>query len=461
VALVALAGSLIGPSAAALFAPADGLAQANRFEFVGSHPQASQQPTVRGRTLNFLRHWSGAVYAGYGDYGTNTGPIAITPFALSNDQFAAQPALLADSEELQVFRVLNGNLYAPSIDPIERIRPDDYSETPLAGPWMGRNVVEATHVYDMVAGTRSELWMVGSAGENAVVWRSLDEGGTWGIELTVPPRNSGVGDFARFYFAGALKTSLYVQAVDAYGGKHPTSKVFDGSGWSDGPDLLPQGGYGYDTELFDGQLVYLARGLNPALGSSPSTLLSFDGAEVTSAGRVFYNYSIDGDTLYGLGENGQILRTTDLRRWTELETGAPEAARSIVVIDGVIYVGTTDSRIYKLSRPICTGKPATIVGTNGNDVRGGTPGKDVMVGLGGNDKLSGFAGNDLICGGVGRDSINGGKGNDTLLGEAGKDTLKGGPGKDTLKGGPGKDTLKGGPAKDTLKGGPGEDKQIQ
>jgi Ca2+-binding RTX toxin-like protein len=89
--------------------------------------------------------------------------------------------------------------------------------------------------------------------------------------------------------------------------------------------------------------------------------------------------------------------------------------------------------------PTCKGIPATIVGTNGSDVRKGTPGKDVIVGLGGNDKLSGLAGNDLICGGAGKDTLNGGKGNDKLYGEAGKDTLKGGPGKDKLKGGAGKD----------------------
>jgi hypothetical protein len=89
--------------------------------------------------------------------------------------------------------------------------------------------------------------------------------------------------------------------------------------------------------------------------------------------------------------------------------------------------------------PTCKGRPATIVGTSGNDVRKGTSGKDVMVGLGGNDKLSGLAGSDLICGGAGKDALNGGKRNDKLYGEAGKDTLKGGPGKDKLKGGPGKD----------------------
>ena len=89
--------------------------------------------------------------------------------------------------------------------------------------------------------------------------------------------------------------------------------------------------------------------------------------------------------------------------------------------------------------PTCKGKPATIVGTNGNDVRNGTPGRDVIVGLGGNDKLSGRAGNDLICGSSGKDTLKGDKGKDKLYGGAGRDTLKGGPGRDKLRGGAGRD----------------------
>jgi Ca2+-binding RTX toxin-like protein len=73
---------------------------------------------------------------------------------------------------------------------------------------------------------------------------------------------------------------------------------------------------------------------------------------------------------------------------------------------------TNTSSCSPVAPPTCKGKPATIVGTEGTDVRKGTSGKDVIVGLGGNDKL---------------------------YGEAGKDTLKGGPGKDKLKGGAGKD----------------------
>ena len=90
----------------------------------------------------------------------------------------------------------------------------------------------------------------------------------------------------------------------------------------------------------------------------------------------------------------------------------------------------------------CKGKPATIVGTKGNDVRTGSRGRDVIVGLGGNDSLSGIAGNDLICGGAGKDNLSGGKGKDKLYGQKGKDKLRGKAGRDLCVGGPGNDTAK-------------------
>ena len=88
----------------------------------------------------------------------------------------------------------------------------------------------------------------------------------------------------------------------------------------------------------------------------------------------------------------------------------------------------------------CKGKPATIVGTAGSDVRIASPGRDVIAGLGGNDRLSGLAGSDLICGGKGKDTLIGGKANDTLLGQKGRDILKGGGAKDICKGGKGDDS---------------------
>lgn len=92
----------------------------------------------------------------------------------------------------------------------------------------------------------------------------------------------------------------------------------------------------------------------------------------------------------------------------------------------------------------CAGMPATIVGTDKDDVIYGTPGQDIIVGRNGNDILHGLDGPDRICGGNGDDVIDGGNGNDDLYGDNGNDLLKGSSGDDTLLGGRGDNILDGG-----------------
>jgi hypothetical protein len=123
-------------------------------------------------------------------------------------------------------------------------------------------------------------------------------------------------------------------------------------------------------------------------------------------------------------------------------------------------------------RPRCHGKPATVVGTPGDD-RGsrsllGTRGRDVIVGGRGDDAINGRGGADLVCAGKGDDRIRGGRGNDRiygrgggdrLRGHAGSDKLSGRRGKDRLFGGAGADRLLGGRQNDRLRGGMGRDAQ--
>jgi uncharacterized delta-60 repeat protein len=108
--------------------------------------------------------------------------------------------------------------------------------------------------------------------------------------------------------------------------------------------------------------------------------------------------------------------------------------------------------------PRCSGKRATIVGTNRSERLKGTRRADVIVALGGNDKIAGGRGNDVICAGDGNDSIDGGDGSDRLYGQNGKDKLGGAGGNDSLSGGGGNDQLGGGGGKDSLTGGDGKDK---
>jgi Ca2+-binding RTX toxin-like protein len=118
------------------------------------------------------------------------------------------------------------------------------------------------------------------------------------------------------------------------------------------------------------------------------------------------------------------------------------------------------------ARLMCLGRPATIIGTAGNDTLLGTPGSDVIVGLGGEDTISGGDGADRICGGDARDYLTSGRGDDFLDGEGGDDVLegyddlrgeRGGQGNDTLLGGPGQDELFAVAGDNHLSGGDGDD----
>ena len=117
-------------------------------------------------------------------------------------------------------------------------------------------------------------------------------------------------------------------------------------------------------------------------------------------------------------------------------------------------------------RPTCAGLPATVIGTDGDDVLIGTPGNDVIVGLAGDDVIAGLGGNDFVCAGRGHDSVTGGDGADTLSGGGGDDVMDAGTGNDNLRGGSGNDILLGrdgndhivcGSGADFADGGPGAD----
>jgi len=117
--------------------------------------------------------------------------------------------------------------------------------------------------------------------------------------------------------------------------------------------------------------------------------------------------------------------------------------------------------------PTCTGVPATIVGTAGNDVIPGTTGDDVIVAGDGDDTITGMSGDDRICGDAGADTINGGSGDDSVWGGSAADSINGQGGDDLLIGNPGfgstddeGDTIDGDAGDDTLDGWTGDDTLI-
>lgn len=322
-------------------------AQIDSFIVAGVHPKAAAQSTVSGRAIVALFAWKGKLYAGYGDYGANTGPISIMAFDPIVRTFTGE--LIANTEAVFNFRAIRGRVYAPAIDRKLYSEPGDYSILDTNGVWSNRDCGSTTHAYDVASLTATDIWIVGSQNEKAAVFRSTDDGATWKTVLRDTVITGNPNDFARFYFAGVLNEKLYVQARDYYGSLHPASKVFDGTTWSDGPDLFPtaRSGLGCRPEIFSGKLVY--RSWQPGRSSN---LFTFDGVNARALDSMLvFDVVIDSDYCYVLADSGSgvitVKRTRDLTTWTQMAR-VPSNSRSLAVLNGKIYIGTSDSQILEL-----------------------------------------------------------------------------------------------------------------
>jgi hypothetical protein len=379
------------------------------FTYLANHPQSSLQPTYHGRIIYALTAFNGKLYSGYGDYGANTGPIAITPFDPSSNTFASTPELqpCADiiypipnaytncdqTEAIGLYRVLNGKLYAPSSDPRENTSTDYAVGTVLNGSVSWQQVgpqwpapdngVGMTHSFDMntIPGT-GDLWMVGSQGDDAVAYRSLDGGKTWTKSLDVTPPT---GNYERFYAAGVYNGKLYVQAMiinsatNAAVAAESNSHVFSGTAWAKGPSLAGGSLNWWKPDVFAGKMVYLSGWAAPD-GPGLNVLESFNGSNVQPVGpggELFTDYTIDGNTLYALNRNQVVYSTTDLVNWYQQST-APSAARSIAVLNNKIYVGTagtlSDTPLTACSGSTCPSIYSAPVNTSPTPVSSSTSG---------------------------------------------------------------------------------------
>lgn len=338
------------------------LAFCGTFSVVGTHADANAQSTATGKTLSALAAFNGKLYAGFGDYNSNTGPIGIRPFNPANNTFGSK--LLTDqTEAVYQFREIGGKLYAPDIDPKAGESSGGYALGTANGStetWTHKAPVTAVHMYD-VASYGGSLWMSGAQGNNATVWRSTDNGATWSLSLNVLP--SGGYSYVRSYGMGVYNNKLYT-TVD---GEATKSHVFDGTSWSDGVDLTPSGGYMSNASVFAGKMIYQSS----ECGLGNSRLYGFDGVSASFLDtdpnlRKFtydyktYNgalYTLDGEYTPGGGAMGWtfkdivVRRTWDLVTWDTIAV-APSSARSLAILNDQLYLGASAAQIYKYSESV-------------------------------------------------------------------------------------------------------------
>lgn len=332
---------------------------------VGSHPGASAQPTAQGRALTDLELIDRRIYAGYGDYDANTGPIPVYSYNVRRKRYKYEK-LTMQTEAIYKFRDLPSGLWALGTDPRGQAR---HHFSRRDRKWTSSNGLDrvggsdrAEHVYDMVQ-WRGALWAAGgTAGNKGGIWRSADNGKTWQTAKTFSPVSGIANDFTRVYWMGVLNDELYVQPVDGCHiafCSHPTSYIFNGERWRNGPDILGNFGVGAPADNFANALVLRTNDTSTRPGIF----------QVVKGGVVSNPLGVTPVRDYTVAENGYlyaliaqsnpydpfndqiVIRTRNLIHW-ECLFKAPRKAISIEVYapadeESAVYVGMTNSRIKK------------------------------------------------------------------------------------------------------------------
>ena len=299
--------------------------------FLATHEWAASQPTFAGQRIVDLEIDSdGHVWAGYGDYGANTGPIVLARHSVEVGA-GFEPMFTMDTEAAYNLRSLGDDLVVPATDPRSK------ADFAVGSPWSEARPLGATHVFDTASLDGTDRWMVGSKGKDAVAWRTADGGMTWSEMIRVAP--SEADDFSRFYFAASVGGTMRVQAVGNKSGADPNSLVFDGTAWSEQPSLLPDGGAGWEPTEFNGGVVYHASGHGHA-----GPIYFFDGSKATQVADG-YDFSVAAGRLWVLTDAALVASTADLDTWID-EFRAPAGARSLATNGISAFVGTTSAELW-------------------------------------------------------------------------------------------------------------------
>jgi hypothetical protein len=325
-------------------------------KLIATHPHAAMQDSALGANLVDTRGWNGRVYFGYGDIDQNTGPIVISSYDPTADEWLDH--ITFDTERIERFRVIGGELWAPATDPMGEADPE-YAKGSARHEWSQVDAGRSVKVLDVAERVPGDVFLVGSdvylsdAGTfdntfGAAAWRSQDGGM---FERAFPIINPNpITDVQYidmnelpFLNAVALDGKLYTVSVARVW-------VFDGTSWSKGPQL---GGFTHPI-AFAGEIVFAALGELWAFDGTHHRRLGIPLLETTLP----YTFITDPiamlndseDRLLVVNANNETLVTADLVEWRCIGR-APEDVRSVGSLNGTVYFGGPAGRVYAYPEP--------------------------------------------------------------------------------------------------------------
>lgn len=149
-----------------------------------------------------MQVYNGRIYLGHGDYNANAGPIPVIYFNPTENKFVTQ--FTVQEEEIQQYKVLNGQLLIPGTDAREDSTLGNFYTLDTSNDqWVKhRTIPNADHVFDM-AYFDGQLYA--ATGTNKACWGevlvSKDFGNTWQTKLPLLSTSS--------LFTGNWATTLF------------------------------------------------------------------------------------------------------------------------------------------------------------------------------------------------------------------------------------------------------------
>lgn len=312
-----------------------GLPEVQTAQVWATHPTVAATPADGHNVVSVFPH-GGTLLMGYGDWVANTGPVDL----LGIDLATAEPVTLYEgvwSEAVEVFRVIDGALYVPWIDTRAGTGGGGYLSN-SGGTWHEVTVPDLIHTFD-VTSSAGLLVAVGSASDGGVMV-SDDAGATWTRDAPIP---------------NGTRWHTVIGTDVGYG--------LPGTGHWHGP-----GGWGPWPLTRLGSRVEHAR---PEHGSTVfGAGLAVDRATgaTTEISRTYTPQAVDGGVLYGARwYDGDLLVATadpDQVAWSPVlrlagadlvppgaYTLTASSEGGIAVVDGFVYVGGSQGRVYRTPLP--------------------------------------------------------------------------------------------------------------
>jgi hypothetical protein len=322
---------------------------------LGVVPTIAAETTANGRAIGGLVQWNNRIYMSYGDYNSGTANVQILSWNEQTEAF--MPSLgTFNSDGIHIGRIIGNELWYPSIDP--RTGTDGFIAKITAAHAYSQYTANGTvvwHVFDCAEFNGQPMligsaWVAGTpACDHGAAWRF--NGTSWDKPLSVPPAQCGVAPSPgyRAYTGFKIGSRFYVK-THSTGGTYYTD---DGTNWTLGPAIMTSVAASRALEVTGGVLCktneYPNGGgtlLKRFDGTTDVTVTSYSNDHVKGPdGLVYSLYNFN-----AANRKVQVSTNDAATAFSDKYTGIPALACSLCVTNQYIYLGTTDSHLWRRER---------------------------------------------------------------------------------------------------------------